>query len=70
MIEDDDITRAVEARRREDTEYVARLDDAVQHRDETAIEHLVRNAVARVVGRVADVGFDVVRNIWNWLVSH
>jgi hypothetical protein len=70
MIEDDDITRAVEARRREDAEYLARLDDAVQHRDETAIEHLVRKAVTRVLGRVADVGFDVVRHIWNWLVSH
>ncbi|RCG26538.1 hypothetical protein DQ384_29325 [Sphaerisporangium album] len=70
MIEDDDMTRAVEARRREDAEYVTRLDDAVQHRDETAIEHLVREAVARVVGRAADVGFDVVRDIWNWLVGH
>ncbi|MFC4588573.1 hypothetical protein [Sphaerisporangium corydalis] len=69
MIDDDDIMRAVEARRREDAEYVTRLDYAVQYRDETAIEHLVKNAVTRVLGIVTDVGFDVVRSIWNWLVG-
>jgi hypothetical protein len=69
MIDDDDILRAVEARRREDAEYATRLDYAIQYRDESAIEHLIRNAVARALGVVAEVGFDVVRSIWNWLVG-
>ncbi|GII82571.1 hypothetical protein Ssi03_05610 [Sphaerisporangium siamense] len=70
MIEDDDISRAVDAGRRRDAEYVARLDDAVQNRDETAIEHLAGRAVTRVLGRAAEAGFDVVRHVWNWLVGH
>ncbi|GAA3846410.1 hypothetical protein GCM10022226_82480 [Sphaerisporangium flaviroseum] len=69
MIDDDELLHAVEARRREDAEYLTRLDDAVQYRDEAAIEHLVKQAVTRELGVVADVGFDVVRSIWNWLVG-
>lgn len=69
MINDEDILLAVEARRREGAEYVTRLDYAVQYRDEAAIEHLIKDVVARELGVVADVGFDVVRSIWNWLVG-
>ncbi|MDH2426296.1 hypothetical protein [Sphaerisporangium sp. TRM90804] len=69
MIEDEDIRRAVEAARRGTAEYLTRFDYAVQYRDETAIEHLIRAAVARVLGVVGEVGFDVVRSIWNWLVT-
>ncbi|WP_248958666.1 hypothetical protein [Sphaerisporangium perillae] len=69
MIDDDDILRAVDAGRREDAEYLIRLDYAVQYRDEEAIEHLIKDAVACETGVVADVGFDVVRDVWNWLVG-
>ncbi|MEU8269692.1 hypothetical protein AB0B89_21360 [Sphaerisporangium sp. NPDC049002] len=69
MIDDEEILRTVEARRREDAEYLTRLDYAVQYRDEAAIEHLIKAAVTRRLGVVADVGFDVVRSIWNWLVA-
>jgi hypothetical protein len=32
------------------------------------VGHLIKEAVMRELG-VVDVGFDVVRSIWNWLVG-
>ncbi|MFC6082605.1 hypothetical protein [Sphaerisporangium aureirubrum] len=67
---DDDISRVVDRRRREAAEYAMRLDYAVQYRDETAIEHVIRTAAGRVLGAPGGVGFDLVRSIWAWLVVH
>ncbi|MFC4536200.1 hypothetical protein [Sphaerisporangium dianthi] len=69
MIDDHDILRAVDSRRREDAEYATRLDYAVQYRDEAAMERLIKDAVSRELGAPAEVGSDVVRSIWNWLVG-